>query len=255
VQRSAYNVPGELGTAPAVNGSRNDSSPVDATDRAFRTPDTLVDEVVRVLTLRIVRGELAPGTRLIEEHLAQEFGISRPPIRESFRILQREGLVVITPRRGVRVREITAAEVEQVYVCRSTLEGLSARLATPRMTPESLARFHELIHSMRSAVDEQDVERYLRDNVDFHELVGLISGNEPLRALIRTLGTQVLRLRFTSLSMSGRLQYSLRMHERIVNAFQRGDAAEAEAATRELIDAAAHALITRFSLEPTSAQA
>src|SRR5579875_4015066 len=153
----------------------------------FQPPGSLVDEVVRVLTDRIVRGTLAPGTRLVEERLAREFGISRQPIRESFRILQREGLVSILPRRGVYVKATPPEEIVSIYQCRAALGALSARLATRRMPPATLAELETLVDEMAARVAAGDVEGYFQRNVRFHDLVHQTSGNRTLQNLLRTL--------------------------------------------------------------------
>ncbi|HLH22234.1 MAG TPA: GntR family transcriptional regulator [Chloroflexota bacterium] len=215
----------------------------------FQPPGSLVDEVVRVLTDRIVRGTLAPGTRLVEERLAREFGISRQPIRESFRILQREGLVSILPRRGVYVKATPPEEIVSIYQCRAALGALSARLATRRMPPATLAELETLVDEMAARVAAGDVEGYFQRNVRFHDLVHQTSGNRTLQNLLRTLGTQVLRLRFTSMSLPGRMAESLATHQEMVAAFRAGDADRAGQLSAKLIDGAAAALLARVAPE------
>ncbi|HZU06685.1 MAG TPA: GntR family transcriptional regulator [Chloroflexota bacterium] len=221
----------------------------------FRPPASLVDEVVRVLTDRIVRGDLPPGTRLVEERLAREFGISRQPIRESFRILQREGLVRIVPRRGVYVKAPSPHEVLDIYDCRSVLGGLAARLATQRMTPEVLSQLEALLAEMEAAVAARDVARYFQLNVRFHEVVDQASCNQTLRDLLRTLGTQVLRLRFMSLSLPGRMERSFEIHRQVVAAFRARDAARAAWLSQTLIEEAGQALIAHLTAQPAESGA
>jgi DNA-binding GntR family transcriptional regulator len=129
----------------------------------FQSPASLVEEAVRVITDRIVRGDLPPGTRLVEERLAADFGLSRPPIRESFRVLEREGLVTISPRRGVRVRRFTPEEVRDIYLCRAVLRGLAARLAAQHMTPHMLQQLESALAVMERSAASDDVAQYQHD--------------------------------------------------------------------------------------------
>lgn len=208
----------------------------------FEPPKSLVEEIVRALTDQIVRGELRPGTRLVEERLASELGISRPPIREAFRVLHRERLVDIAPRRGVRVHEPTAREIADVYVCREALEGLSARLAAERIDAPALASLEALERKMADAARTGDLNRYFEANVRFHDEVAVASQNESLVALLRTLGTRVLQMRHYSLSLPGRAKLSARIHRQLITALRRGDGPAAESLTKKLISDAARAL-------------
>jgi DNA-binding GntR family transcriptional regulator len=213
----------------------------------FRPPSTLVEEIVRVLTERIVRGEFNPGARLIEEDLAREFHVSRPPIRESLRVLEQKGLVTIVPRKGARISEPTPGEIEDIYVCRSALTGTAARLAARNMTPAELARFGQIVAEMRKAAKSDDLERYFTLNVEFHDNVASASRNSHLVELLHVLGLQVLRLRHTSLSLPRRMQQSLRLHEELLKAFKQRDGEAAERLMRSLIDDASAALTAHFS--------
>jgi DNA-binding GntR family transcriptional regulator len=202
----------------------------------FRSPGSLVEEAVRVITDRIVRGELPPGTRLVEERLAQDFGISRPPIRESFRVLEREGLVTISPRRGVRVRRFTPEEVRDIYLCRAVLRGLAARLAAQHITPAQLDQLESAMLVMERSAATDDVERYQQDVSRFNALVTEFSGNQPLQELLRTLTLRARLLSFTALSFPDRLQASLRLHQAMLEAFRRGDAETAERCSKQTLE-------------------
>jgi len=220
-------------------------------EQEFRPPSTLVEEIVRFLTERIVRGEFKPGARLVEEDLAREFNVSRPPIRESLRVLEQKGLVTIIPRKGARISEPTPKAVEDIYACRSALTGTAARLAVRNMTPAELARFEEIVAEMRRAAKSNDLERYFTLNVEFHDNVASASRNSQLVQLLHVLGLQVLRLRHTSLSLPRRMQQSSRIHEELLKAFRRGDGDAAETLMRGLIDDASAALMTHFGQTQT----
>jgi DNA-binding GntR family transcriptional regulator len=105
---------------------------------------------------------ISAGTHLVEERRAQDFGISRAPTRESFRVLEREGLVTTSPRRRVGVRQITAEEVREIALCRAVLRGLAARLADECMTPVGLAQLEVAMTRMRASAGACDLAAFNR---------------------------------------------------------------------------------------------
>ena len=114
----------------------------------------LVDRLAATIQARVLSGEFASGSRLRQESLATEFGVSRTPVREALRKLQAAGIVQLEPRRGARVRGPSAREVREAYEVRAELEGLAAALASERMRDEELYRlraaqelFHELVRA------------------------------------------------------------------------------------------------------------
>jgi DNA-binding GntR family transcriptional regulator len=202
----------------------------------FQSPASLVEEAVRVITDRIVRGDLPPGTRLVEERLAADFGISRPPIRESFRVLEREGLVTISPRRGVWVRRFTPEEVRDIYLCRAVLRGLAARLAAQHMTAHMLQELELALAVMERSAASGDVAQYQHDVSQFNALVVQFSDNLPLQELLRTLTLRARVLSFTALSFPERLQASLALHQAMLEAFRRGDSEAAERCSKQTLE-------------------
>jgi DNA-binding GntR family transcriptional regulator len=202
----------------------------------FQSPASLVEEAVRVITDRIVRGDLPPGTRLVEERLAADFGISRPPIRESFRVLEREGLVTISPRRGVWVRRFTPEEVRDIYLCRAVLRGLAARLAAQHMTAHMLQELELALAVMERSAASGDVAQYQHDVSQFNALVVQLSDNLPLQELLRTLTLRARVLSFTALSFPERLQASLALHQAMLEAFRRGDSEAAERCSKQTLE-------------------
>ena len=117
----------------------------------------LVDRLAATIQARVLSGEFASGSRLRQESLATEFGVSRTPVREALRKLQAAGIVQLEPRRGARVRGPSAREVREAYEVRAELEGLAAALASERMRDEELYRlraaqelFHESSERLRA---------------------------------------------------------------------------------------------------------
>jgi DNA-binding GntR family transcriptional regulator len=132
------------------------------------TDETLSERIARILADRIISGEISPGARLRQDHVAVEFGASHVPVREAFRALQTQGLAESEPRRGFRVTEFDIAELREVAEMRASLEALALRHAAPRLTPERLMEAEE-------ATKQGDHARTVRDweaaNRRFHHLI------------------------------------------------------------------------------------
>lgn len=204
---------------------------------------TLPSRIADRLAVAIIEGRLAPGSRLSEPDLAEAFGTSRTPVREAIRILERDSLVELIPRRGARVSVIDAKRAADLYVCRAHLYGLAAKLACQNMTEDDLAECRSVLAEMDVAVnEEQSSQNYFRLNVSFHQRVTELADNAPLLLMVEQLGRPTLRLRFLSLSTPGRMEASLKAHGELVKSFESGDDLEAEQIVRRVIRDAAVAI-------------
>lgn len=144
---------------------------------------TVVEAVVQSLSQLIMSGELKPGDRLIEERLTERFGVSRPPLREALRILQRDGVVASQPRRGFIVMPITADDVREIYSLRFALERLAVELAVPVTDPTRLQPMRDALEQMRVAAEQGDQDAILEANERFHQaLVSLPAHSRLTRA-------------------------------------------------------------------------
>ncbi len=150
--------------APADNASHSNYLFFMAT----QTEDTLAVRISRTLAERIIAGEIEPGARLRQDHIAEEFGASHVPVREAFRRLEAQGLAVSEPRRGVRVASFNLAEVKEVAEMRAALEGLALRHAAPHMTPAILDAAEE---ATRAGDNSRNVRSWEEANRRFHRLI------------------------------------------------------------------------------------
>lgn len=157
------------------------AKPSGAQDTKLEIP-TMVDAVVQRLRALVVSGQMRPGDRLIEERLSEMLGVSRPPLREALRMLERDGLVQSLPRRGFRVVPITAEDVREIYSLRFTLERLAVELGVPVNEPARLQPMREALAEMKVAVDAADDEGILSANSTFHLALVDISGHSRLLA-------------------------------------------------------------------------
>ena len=146
----------------------------------LRLPDVLGQELVRALEEEIVSGRLAPETRLVEEEVAQRFGISRSPVREALRRLEQDGLVLREARRGIWVAPISRADLDEVYSCRVALEGLAAEQAALNRTDSHVNALRTAFGAMDRAHEAGDVIGYFRGNLAFTDATHDAAGNATL---------------------------------------------------------------------------
>ncbi|MGN8022574.1 GntR family transcriptional regulator [Phyllobacterium sp. 22229] len=130
--------------------------------------DTIANRISRILADRIVTGQLEPGAKLRQDHVAEEFGASHVPVREAFRKLEAQGLAVSEPRRGVRVASFDLAEVREVALMRAELEGLALRHAAPHLTSSIL---DEAEQATVAGDNSRDVRSWEEANRRFHRLI------------------------------------------------------------------------------------
>lgn len=199
----------------------------------FRLPDLLAKELARALEEEILYGQLPPETRLVEEEVAQRFGISRSPVREALRLLEQDGLVVREARRGIWVAPIGREDLDAVYSCRVALEGLAAEQAAKARMPEHVEALHAAFAAMEKA---PDIRAYFQANVAFTDAVHAAADNPTLRRLLNSIGKQALRYRFLAYSRAPALiKRSLAGNRDLLGAIGEGRPARARDITETLI--------------------
>lgn len=204
---------------------------------------SLGEQVAEVVAREIVTREITPGTKLSEEELAQRFGVSRTPMRDAFRILAREHLVALSPRRGAEVIEIGARRVVDLYVIRSRLHGLAVALVVAKGDGGHIDQFGQLSSQMSKAAKGDDLESYLEANVTFHDLAERLADNDFLSSSMATLGRLTIHLRERGLRLDKRMEASALAHTQVFEAMRAGDALLAEVRTRNLILDAGQAIL------------
>lgn len=207
----------------------------------------------------IVNGSAAPGEPLPEAFLAQEFEVSRTPIREALKQLEREGLVEIRPRVGTFVRKPTAREILELFQLKEALEGLAASLLAQRGDVPELRRLQQNVEHEREAVRAQDQGRYAELVHDFHRTLIVGADSQKLSEHYELLMNQLAYHRIVSqtLNLPNRLDHSHNEHRLIVEAIQSKDALAAELATRRHVaQTRQSATLAAFNEEypPTSTQ-
>ena len=203
---------------------------------ALRLPDVLAKELARALEDEIIFGQLAPAARLTEEEVAERSGISRSPVREALRLLERDGLVVREARRGIWVAPIGRADLDQVYSCRVALEGLAAEQAASSRRPAHVTALRQAFAAMEQAHRAGDVREYFRGNVAFTDAIHAAANNDTLRRLLSGIDKQAQRYRYLAYSRApDMMKLSLTGNREILGAVALGDPAKARAITERLI--------------------
>lgn len=186
-------------------------------------PHVLGEQVSRILTEAILEGVLTGGDRLIEADLQKQFGISRSPLREAFRDLEKKGLVVIIPRKGAFVKRISRKDIEENFPVRALLEGLAAQEAYQKVSGKVLDEMSQSLDKMATAAKKRDTKAYWKNHLEFHDLFINASGNDILVTILKTLRMHSLWYRFSYQYYQEDLHRSLSVHQRIFNHFRDRD--------------------------------
>lgn len=184
-------------------------------------------QVFRQLEKAILDGELVPGTSLTEVKLSQELGVSRTPIREALMQLELEGLVKTTHNKGAVVVGVSSADVNDIYLIRTRIEGLAARRAAENITPQELADLREIVELQEFYVGRGDNLQVGNLDQRFHEIVYESSRSRPLKQMLTMFHNSIQKARATSVRR-GRAAASTQEHRAILTALENhdGDAAE-----------------------------
>lgn len=196
----------------------------------------LRDVVFQTLRSAILTGELKPGERLMEIHLAAELGVSRTPIREAIHKLELEGLVTMIPRRGAQVAQISEKGLKDVLEVRRSLDILCAELACERITDEAKESLKKACDAFEEATLTKDATVIASADVAFHNIVIEATGNERLVAMINNLAEQMYRYRFEYIKEESGHKRLISEHRALMQAIFENDAEGAKKAAGEHID-------------------
>jgi DNA-binding GntR family transcriptional regulator len=193
--------------------------------------------VVAQLRDMITEGVLAPGERLNERVLCEQLGISRTPLREAFKVLATEGLIVLLPNRGAQVAKMSRDEIVHTFQVMGALEGLSGELACANITEDELAQIRELQRQMAACHRKRDLPGYYRLNRAIHERINEAARNPVLTQVYRTVNARLHALRFRSNFDRKKWDAALAEHEQMLEALA---ARDGERMRRLLVEHLAH---------------
>lgn len=210
----------------------------------------LRDVVFNTLRRAILTGELKPGERLMEIHLANRLGVSRTPIREAIRKLELEGLVTMIPRRGAEVAQITEKSLQDVLEVRRALDALCAELACDRITNEGKAALERACDQFEKATKTGDVVTIAEADVALHDIIVQATGNQRLIQLINNLSEQMYRYRFEYIKDETGHENLVNEHRMIYESIMKGDKESAATAAKLHIDNQEKSITRQIRIDP-----
>ena len=187
----------------------------------------LRDVVFNTLRQAILRGELKPGERLMEIALANRLGVSRTPVREAIRMLELEGLVIMIPRRGAQVAQITEQDLNDVLEVRLGLEELAVRFACERITDEEIKALGLAVKEFEKKMSNNELSAQAEADVKFHEIIYGATHNQRLVQIINNIREQMYRYRIEYLKDVESRKTLVKEHYEICDALKRRDAESA----------------------------
>lgn len=207
----------------------------------------LREVVCETLREAIVGGVLKPGERLMEIQLAEELGVSRTPVREAIRKLELEGFVIMIPRRGTYVADLSIKDINEVFEVRTALDVLAAGLAAERITDDELEKMERLLVHIGEYIEKGDMDKIVEADSQFHDILYQATRNDRLVQIINNLREQLTRFRSISMAYPGRLKNTLEEHSRLVEALAARDHQLAERLATEHMENSEQTLLLDFS--------
>lgn len=189
--------------------------------------ESLGPRVASALREAIAAGELQPGERLIEVDLAEQFGVSRGPVRDAFRILQAEGLVE-SQQPGMVVTGIKPEDINELYSLRGALEALAIGMVTSRADAEQMARIGSFIDKMQAAADRNDPAAFALADIDFHNEICVLSGHKRLADVWQQYKETMMTLLRLTIFLDQDLHVSAASHRELFDLIKSGNPAAAE---------------------------
>lgn len=183
----------------------------------------LRDVVFNTLRQQILTGEMKPGERLMEIHLANKLGVSRTPIREAIRKLELEGLVVMIPRRGAEVAQITWKSLKDVLEVRRALDVLAIELACDRMRQDELGELYQACNDFKEATKSGDLRKIAEEDVKLHDIIVQSTRNDRLIQLVSNLAEQMYRFRFELIKDPSQYERLIQEHNDMYESILRKD--------------------------------
>ena len=213
----------------------------------------LRDVVFNTLRKAILTGELKPGERLMEIHLANQLGVSRTPIREAIRKLELEGLVIMIPRRGAVVAQITEKSLKDVLEVRRALDALCAELACDRITMDEKLKLQQACKDFEAATAAGDVTSIAQADVALHDIIVEATDNQRLIWLVNILSEQMYRYRFEYIKDESQHNRLVEEHKMIYESIVTGDKKRAAEAAKLHIDNQEQSIIRQIHKEKNNA--
>jgi DNA-binding GntR family transcriptional regulator len=215
----------------------------------------LSQSIALQLEAAIIAGQIAAGTRLDENTLADQFAVSRTPVREALQILTARSLATRHPYRGTVVTQITRQRINELFEAMGEVEALCGRFAAERMGMDERARLETLHEEMGTLVEARDLASYEGANTEFHQMIYLGARNSEFHALAEAMRLKLAPFRRRQLDDQVRMGRSHTEHGQIVDAVLQRNGAAAERALRRHLTSAAKAMLTHWREGDTASPA
>ncbi len=196
----------------------------------------LRDVVFNTLRDAILTGKLLPGERLMENQLAEKLGVSRTPVREALRMLELENLVELVPRKGAQVLDMTEKDIINILEIRRALEGLATSIACKKMSKDCLQQLKSMEADFERAVAEDDVDRFVDIDEEFHDMIFQATDNDKLIQMFRNLRIQLYRYRMAQAKNDRSMATIVAHHRSILRALENHDSEEGTAVAQSHIN-------------------
>jgi DNA-binding GntR family transcriptional regulator len=208
--------------------------------------NTLSNKIYEILLNKIINGEIKPGTRLIERDLAEEFGVSRTPIREALNRLAKDDLIEVMPHRGAYVKGLKAKDIVEIYDIRASLERLALRLAIPSIPSSEIKRLKYMVKHNSSNTTENEIQHLVSMDREFHRLIASYCDNRRLVAMLENLANVVNVFRIMDAPIEDRAKKALQEHLAILDAIEKRDVELACKLITEHIEASKQSILRHF---------
>lgn len=196
----------------------------------------LRDVVYNTLRQAILRGELRPGERLMEIQLANKLGVSRTPVREAIRKLELDGLVLMIPRKGAEVADISEKSLKDVLEVRKALEELAVQLTCEKISKVQIAELKQAAEEFKKILKSNDITQIAEADVRFHDVIYMATDNQKLIQLLNNLREQMYRYRVEYLKRPEVYPQLIQEHEEIIRQIERREKERAADITCRHID-------------------
>jgi DNA-binding GntR family transcriptional regulator len=192
-------------------------------------PGSHADDIVRRIQDEILSGRMTPGTKLDEGALAEQFGVSRTPVREALHRLSASGLVMLRGRHGVQVTQLSVADLLDAYIVVAELEGLAAKVAARRIREPERQRLRESHTACTALAEAGDGEGFYAANMVFHNIIIEACRNRLLQEQLGATRLLIAPYRYHVTFQQGRMAASIPQHSEVMEAILRGDGDAAQA--------------------------
>ncbi len=211
------------------------------------TDEPLSLQVAEKLRRLIRKNKLVSGTRLNEQKLCDQLGVSRTPLREAFRILSAEGLVDILPNKGVCVTVLPFDEVFHMFEAMGIMEGNCASLACDHLSDADLEELERLHGKLEKYYQKGDQDGYIEYNHEYHTFIQEKAGNPILAKMVSKLRAVILLYRYQQISCPGRFSESMKEHQGLIEAFRTRDGNRAERLMRLHLQKQGQAFVSYYA--------